>query len=114
MLEFDARKHDASAASAARVPLPRRSSALSDAAETAAAQPTGAAYSPIVLAGTVRLIELALIVLLGTSVYVAYVVPIDGFEWHYVTAIAGIALVAMIAFQVADIYQVQAFRGYEK
>ncbi len=44
----------------------------------------------------------------------AYVVPIDGFEWHYVGAILGIAVLAMLAFQAADIYQVQAFRGYEK
>ena len=47
----------------------------------------------------------------STSVYV---VPVDGFEWHYVAAIFGIATLAMLAFQVADIYQVQAFRGYEK
>ena len=38
----------------------------------------------------------------------------DGFEWHYVAAILGIAVLAMLAFQAADIYQVQAFRGYEK
>ena len=42
------------------------------------------ALSPIVLAGTVRMIEFALIVLVGLAIYVAYVVPIDGFEWHYV------------------------------
>ena len=66
------------------------------------------------LAGIVRMIEFALIVLVGLAIYVAYVVPIDGFEWHYVGAIVGIAVLAMLAFQVADIYQVQAFRGYEK
>ena len=32
----------------------------------------------------------------------------------YFVAIVGIALLAMLAFQVADIYQVQAFRGHEK
>ena len=41
-------------------------------------------------------------------------VLIDGFEWHYVSAILGVAVLAMLAFQAADIYQVQAFRGYEK
>ena len=40
--------------------------------------------------------------------------PRDGFAWHYFAAILGIALLAMLAFQVADIYQVQAFRGHEK
>src|SRR6202030_3841665 len=43
-----------------------------------------------------------------------YVVPTDGFAWHYIAAILGIELLAMLAFQVADIYQVQAFRGHEK
>ena len=43
-----------------------------------------------------------------------YVVPLDGFEWHYPVAIVGIGVLAMLAFQAADIYQVQAFRGYEK
>jgi Undecaprenyl-phosphate glucose phosphotransferase len=47
-------------------------------------------------------------------VYLAYVVPIEGFEWRYVGATCGIAVLAMLAFQTADIYQVQAFRGYEK
>ena len=66
------------------------------------------------LAGTVRLIEFALVVLVGAAVYAGYVIPIEGFEWHYVAAILGIAVLAMLAFQAADIYQVQAFRGHEK
>jgi len=87
---------------------------LSDAALAVAAQPYERAYSPIVLAGLVRAIEVALVALIGFAVYVCYVVPIDGFAWHYVGAIVGIALLAMLAFQAADIYQVQAFRGHEK
>jgi Undecaprenyl-phosphate glucose phosphotransferase len=88
--------------------------ALSPAALAVAARRDKPAYSPIVLAGTVRLIEVALVVMVGLVVYFAYVVPIDGFAWYYVAAVAGIALVAMLAFQAADIYQVEAFRGYEK
>ena len=73
------------------------------------------AYSPIVLAGTVRLIEAALVIagrLCGLCLRMwcrRY-----GFAWYYVAAIVGIALLAMLAFQAADIYQVQAFRGHEK
>ncbi len=52
--------------------------------------------------------------LVGLAIYLAYVVPSEGFEWHYLVAIIGVALLAMLAFQAADIYQVQAFRGYEK
>jgi Undecaprenyl-phosphate glucose phosphotransferase len=87
---------------------------LSPAARKVADEPIAAAYSPIVLAGTVRLIEFALVLVVGLGVYAAYVVPNEGFAWHYVAAMLGIAALAMFAFQVADIYQVQAFRGYEK
>jgi Undecaprenyl-phosphate glucose phosphotransferase len=119
MLEFDPRKAmtAASAVSATADQIgaaARRAKPLSPAALKAAAQPAAHAYSPIVLAGTVRMIEFALTALVGFVVYLAYVVPLDGFEWHYVAAIFGVAVLAMLAFQAADIYQVQAFRGYEK
>jgi Undecaprenyl-phosphate glucose phosphotransferase len=89
-------------------------SRLSAAARMAAEQPYEPAFSPIVLAGLVRGIEAGLVILVGTALYVGYVVPADGFAWYYVAAVLGIAFLAMLAFQVADIYQVQAFRGHEK
>jgi Undecaprenyl-phosphate glucose phosphotransferase len=87
---------------------------LSSAALKVVQKPFVRAYSPIVLAGTVRLIEPVLVTLVGLGVYLYYVVPGDGFAWYYVAAIAGVAVLAMLAFQAADIYQVQAFRGHEK
>jgi Undecaprenyl-phosphate glucose phosphotransferase len=120
MLEFDARKMmsgasaTAVAAPAGVIPAPAGSRELSSEAQKVASEPIVQAYSPIVLAGTVRLAEGALIMLIGFVAYVGYVVPIDGFAWYYVGAIAGIAMLALLAFQVADIYQVQAFRGHEK
>ena len=87
---------------------------LSAAALAIAAQRFVPAYSPIVLAGMVRLIEFALVFVVGLAVYAGYVVPAYGFHWYYAGAIAGIATMAMLAFQMADIYQVQAFRGHEK
>jgi Undecaprenyl-phosphate glucose phosphotransferase len=109
----------ASAVSAAVAKTPRAAKpanqrTLSAAALAIAAQRFVPAYSPIVLAGIVRLIEFALVMLVGVLVYIAYVVPTNGFAWYYVGAIAGIAVLAMLAFQIADIYQVQAFRGHEK
>jgi Undecaprenyl-phosphate glucose phosphotransferase len=89
-------------------------SELSSAARELAARKPMRAYSPIVLAGTVRLIEFALVVGVGLVAYFCYVVPVVGFAWYYVGAIVGVALFAMLAFQAADIYQVQAFRGHEK
>jgi Undecaprenyl-phosphate glucose phosphotransferase len=103
-----------SAAAAMLRSKPKPAASLSPAALKVAAQPFAPAYSPIVLAGTVRLIEAALVALVGFAIYIGYVVPRDGFAWHYVAAIVGIALLGMLAFQVADIYQVQAFRGHEK
>jgi Undecaprenyl-phosphate glucose phosphotransferase len=84
------------------------------AATEAAARDHAQPYSPIVVAGTVRLIEAALVATVGLVVYLWHVVPVAGFAWYYMGAIAGIALLAMLAFQTADIYQIQAFRGHEK
>jgi Undecaprenyl-phosphate glucose phosphotransferase len=100
-----------SATRGAAVPVAR---SLSLAAEAAAAERLPPAYSPIVLAGAVRMMETGLVALVGLAIHAVYVAPEAGFEWHYFAAIAGIAVLAMLAFQIADIYQVQAFRGLEK
>jgi Undecaprenyl-phosphate glucose phosphotransferase len=106
------------AASAAVKALPAAKSSarrpLSPTALLVAAQDFKPAYSPIVLAGTVRLIEASLVALVGLALYFWYVVPANGFAMHYIAEIAGIAILSIVAFQVADIYQVQAFRGHEK
>jgi Undecaprenyl-phosphate glucose phosphotransferase len=121
MLEFDARRADngSSGRSAYRTADAQPAKALAAKALSAAAldvsaQPTMPAYSPIVLAGTVRLIEFLLTVLVGSAIYGAYVVPVEGFEWHYVAGVLTIAVLSTLALQAADVYQVQAFRGHEK
>ena len=119
MLDINARKIMGAATaavstSAAPAAAPSASKTLSPAALDAVGEPATPAWSPIVVAGTVRMIEFALTALVGFAIYFAYVVPIEGFEWHYAGAIFGISVLAMLAFQAADIYQVQAFRGYEK
>jgi len=113
MLQFDTRTMMDGTAAAAR-PAAITPRTLSPLAQTIAAQPLPVAYSPIVLAGLVRLVEFGLVVLTGCAVYIAYVVPIEGFAWHYFAAIAAVGILATLSFQAADIYQVQAFRGYEK
>ncbi|MBN8957614.1 MAG: undecaprenyl-phosphate glucose phosphotransferase, partial [Rhizobiales bacterium] len=90
---------------------PRRAAKLSAAALKVIAQPFRAAYSPIVLAGLVRLIDFALIVLTGTAVYTAYVLPHHGFDGHYPVAIGVIAAISVLSFQAADIYEITAFRS---
>jgi Undecaprenyl-phosphate glucose phosphotransferase len=109
----------ASAISAAVRAMPRQNAAASPRALSAAALAVVAerfkqAYSPIVVAGAVRLIEVTLVAVVGFALYLWYVVPVEGFTRYYLAAIASIALLSMLAFQIADIYQVQAFRGHEK
>src|SRR6185437_10613735 len=48
------------------------------------------------------------------ALYVVYLPPMQGLLWRYFGATFAIALLSTLAFQTADIYQVQAFRGYEK
>jgi Undecaprenyl-phosphate glucose phosphotransferase len=85
---------------------------LSREAQAVVAKPLELPVSPIVLAGFVRMGEFALIVLVGIAIF-AFYLPSDLY-WRYQAATLIIAALSMLAFQTADIYQVQAFRGYEK
>jgi Undecaprenyl-phosphate glucose phosphotransferase len=87
---------------------------LSAEALEAASGPAPTPIPPIVLAGFVRMAEFALIVMVGLAVFLAYLPAEDGQIWRYLGATLGIALLSIFTFQIADIYQVQAFRGYEK
>jgi Undecaprenyl-phosphate glucose phosphotransferase len=88
--------------------------ALSPAALAVAAKHPPAAISPIVLAGMVRIAEFLLITLVGTAIHAKYLLATEGFGWNYAAATGAIAMLSVLAFQAADIYQIQAFRGYEK
>jgi len=83
---------------------------LSPAAKLVAAMPTVPAFSPIVLAGTVRLIETAVVATIGIAIYFAYVFPVYGFSWYYPLTAVLIAGLVVLALQTVDIYHVQAFR----
>ena len=87
---------------------------LSPEALAASSKLLPAPISPIVLAGVVRMVEFALIVLVGFAIFAAYLPSGQGLLLRYLGAIFSIAALSMLAFQVADIYQVQAFRGHEK
>ncbi len=78
------------------------------------ATPAPSAISPIVLAGFVRMGEFALIVMVGLTVFALYLRTNESLFWHFAEVIFAIAVLSMFAFQTADIYQVQAFRGHEK
>jgi Undecaprenyl-phosphate glucose phosphotransferase len=97
-------------ASADRPPIERRRR-LSQAALAVSNQKVERAYSPVVIAGAVRVADFFLLSLIGIALYFGYVVPNDDFHWEYVAAIFGMTATAVICFQAADIYEVQIFRG---
>src|SRR6201996_4956053 len=101
----------ASVTAAAGAPPLERRRRLSQAALVVASQKVRRAYSPIVIAGIVRLADFISLSFIGIGLYLGYVVPLSGFHWEYVAAILGMATTTVICFQAADIYQVQIFRG---
>jgi Undecaprenyl-phosphate glucose phosphotransferase len=115
MMNFDAGKmmHAATSGASAAVPGVRpKGASLSPLAQLVAAQHIAPAFSPIVVAGFVRLAEFSLIAMVGVAIYFGYVYPAYGvFDWYYVGTAFGVAALAIIAFQAADIYQIQAFRN---
>ena len=120
MLQFDAPKvMGAASVSAAAAPTLSAAPAaasrapgrpLSSEAEKVAAEAIAPAYSPIVLAGIVRIIDVVAIAVIGLAIHLVHVFPTYGFAWYYAGAFVGIAVLAVLAFQAADIYDVQRFR----
>src|SRR5262245_52614971 len=117
MLQFDARKVMGAApvagAEAPTAPAPAASLALGRAlsaeAEKVAAEPIPPAYSPIVLAGVVRIIDVVAIAAIGLAIHLVHVFPTYGFAWYYAGAFVAIALRAVLALHVSHTYEVQAF-----
>jgi Undecaprenyl-phosphate glucose phosphotransferase len=107
---LDAAASAAAVAAADRPPVERRRR-LSQAALAVTNQKVRRAYSPIVIAGGVRIADFVLLGLVGIALYLGYMVPLAGFHWEYVAAIFGMAAAAVVCFQAADIYEVQVFRG---
>src|SRR5438270_9927992 len=93
-----------------RPPIERRRR-LSQAALAVTNQKVRPAYSPIVIAGAVRVVDFVMLSLVGIALYFGYVARLSGFNWQYVAAILAMAIASVVCFQAADIYQVQVFRG---
>ena len=108
MLEAAASAAATVGADAPRIERRRR---LSPAALSIANQKVRPAYSPIVIAGAVRLADFTLLSVVGIALYFGYVVRQSGFRWEYIASIFAMTIASVICFQAADIYQVQVFRG---
>src|SRR6202165_2098981 len=107
---LDAAAAAAASTSANRPPIERRRR-LSQAALAVTNQKVRPAYSPVVIAGAVRVADFVLLSLVGVLLYLGYVARLSGFHWEYVAAIFGMTASAVVCFQAADIYEVQVFRG---
>ena len=84
-------------------PAGERRRRLTPAAIAISNQKVGRAYSPIVIAGVVRVIDFVMLSAIGIALYFGYVVPLSGFYWEFLAAIFGVAATAVICFQAADI-----------
>ncbi len=85
---------------------------LSPAALAVTNQKVRTAYSPVVLAGAVRIVDFLMLSLVGIAIYLGYVVRLDTFGWEYPSAIAAVSATAVICFQASGLYDIQVFRGH--
>ncbi len=81
-------------------------------AQTIAGQKVNPAISPVVIAGMARLAEFLLILISGIAIQLAYVYPHEGMPIIYPVAVASGAVLAILAFQAADIYSPHGLRSY--
>jgi len=90
---------------------PRRAASLTSAAlDVIANEPNAAPLSPIVVSGFARVIEFILVTAIGIAVYCAYVGPDAEAVWNYAVAILMISVLSILAFQSAELYDIQAYR----
>ena len=80
-------------------------------AEAMSNQKSGQAFSPIVLGGLVRLMEFALVTGTGFILHHYYVAPPIGTEFEYTVGISVVATLAVLAFQMLDLYLVSTLRA---
>ncbi len=80
-------------------------------AEIASNSAPGKAYSPIVLAGIVRLVELVMLLAAGMLIHEFYVAANWGRSLDYYLVMPAMALAAVVALQSLGLYSTAAFRA---
>ena len=108
---LDAASSAAAAAISEGRPVTERRLRLSQTALAVTNQKVRRAYSPIVIAGAVRVADFVLVSLTAIALYLAYVAGLHDSRWEYIGAIFGMTATAIVCFQAADIYEIQVFRG---
>lgn len=108
MNEIDpAHRFSAAAVRAFREPEDGNASAstLGPVARQLAEQYRADSMSPVMASGTLRLIELALLVVSGLALVAAYVGIRSPLLWHYLAVTLSVSLVTVLALEFADAYQ---------
>lgn len=98
----------ANAMTAARTGQSRRE--LGPLAKMIASEPIPPAMSASVLGGSIRIAEFLLLSLIGIAIYAYYVYPNEEFLWRYMIATFGASGAAIVAFHIAESYDVAALR----
>ncbi|SFH15856.1 CoA-binding domain-containing protein, partial [Methylobacterium gossipiicola] len=83
-------------------------------AEAISRPASAAAFSPVVLAGCVRVAEFTLVVAMGLAVHALQLSDTLPLDLTYGAAIVGVATIAVVLFQVAGLYRMSALRGFVK
>jgi Undecaprenyl-phosphate glucose phosphotransferase len=89
---------------------PKAQSAELERLRRAAAEPAAPAVSRIVIAGVVRAIEAAMIVVTGVAIYFLYIVRHVGAQPGYLAVTIGVATMALVVFQSLHVFSAPAFR----
>ncbi len=67
--------------------------------------------SPVIMTGLIRLVDFCLLALSGLTIQLIYVLPRSGFSFGYLLTILMGSALAVLAFQIADTYQIQSLRS---
>ncbi|MCW2309965.1 undecaprenyl-phosphate glucose phosphotransferase [Rhodobium gokarnense] len=68
--------------------------------------------APAIIAGAARLIEFAMLALIGFGVFFWYVYPDEGLAWHYVYPLVAGSVLTILLIQGSDGYTIASFRTY--
>ena len=110
MAAFSARQlHQLEASPAPQMPEPHDDEL--ERLRRVAAEPAAPAVSRVVIAGVVRAIETALIVLTGVAIYFLYIVRNVGAQPGYLAMTIGVAAIAIVVFQSLHVFSAPAFRS---
>ena len=110
MAAFSARQlHQLEASPAPQMPEPHDDEL--ERLRRVAAEPAAPAVSRVVIAGVVRAIETALIVLTGVAIYFLYIVRNVGAQPGYLAVTIGVAAIAIVVFQSLHVFSAPAFRS---